>query len=55
MRGKCVPLQAQATELAAAIIAEEEELLLLRAQVKPLISLSWNNLGNSLSRRSCRL
>ena len=35
MRENNAPLQAQATELAAAIAAEEEELLLLRAQVRP--------------------
>ena len=35
MRENNAPLQAEATELAAAIAAEEEELLLLRAQVRP--------------------
>ena len=34
-RKKYASLQAQATELAAAIMAEEEELLLLRTQVGP--------------------
>ena len=37
MRENNAPLQAEATELASAIMAEEEELLLLRAQVRPLM------------------
>ena len=35
MREQYLPLQAQATELAAAVMAEEEEFLLLQAQVRP--------------------
>ena len=35
MRESNTSLQAQATELAAAVMAEEEEFLLLQAQVRP--------------------